>query len=158
MRPLSHRQLALPKRQFQARQPDLTAGFSLIELLIVMAVVGILIAVSMPSYRAYIERAQRASAKVTLLDAAQFMERYRSNNFSYADSNGNPPSLPAALVKSPAQGAKRYDISLSVPSPNAFVLTATPSAWQDRLCGNLTLDNLGIKGQSTGDAAVCWNR
>ena len=123
-----------------------------------MAIIGILAAVALPSYRAYVERGQRANAKTVLLEAAQFMERYRSSNFNYVDSSNNPPALPARLQVSPAERAKRYDVAISAADATSFTLTATPSGWTDSVCGNLTLTNLGVKGQTVGDAAACWNR
>lgn len=132
-------------------------GFTLIDLMIVVAIIGILVAVALPSYRAYIERGQRAYVKTVLLDAAQFMERYRSSNFKYLDTNGAIPSLPSNLKVSPSEVPKRYDITLAADA-TSFTLTATPSGWTDKVCGNLTLTNIGEKGQTKGDAATCWNR
>ena len=132
-------------------------GFTLIELMITVAIIGILTAVALPSYRSYIERGQRANVKTVLLEAAQFMERYRSSNFKYVDSSNTVPVLPARLQASPIGGSKRYDITL-VADAATFTLTATPSDWIDSVCGNLTLTNLGVKNQSSGDAATCWNR
>ncbi|HYW55703.1 MAG TPA: type IV pilin protein [Polaromonas sp.] len=136
----------------------LMRGFTLIELMITVAIIGILAGIALPAYTAYIERGHRTHAKTVLLEAAQFMERYRSINFKYVDASANPPALPTALTLSPSQGTKRYDIALSGVTATAFTLTATPSGWTDSACGDLTLNNLGTKGQSAGDAATCWNK
>lgn len=139
------------------RKPD---GFTLIEVMITIAIIGILAVVAAPSYRAHIERGHRAGAKTVLLEAAQFMERYRASNFRYVDAAGAAPALPDRLQVAPAEGAKRYDVALDAAATSAtsFTLVATPSGWDDNTCGSLSLTNLGEKGQTAGDAATCWNR
>ena len=133
-------------------------GFTLIEVMIVVAILGILAAVALPSYNSYIERGHRSSAKAALLEAAQFMERYRTTNFNYVDATDAAPALPAVVSTAPREGVKKYDIAVSAADKTSFTLTATPAGWTDATCGNLTLNNLGIKGQTIGDAATCWNK
>lgn len=136
-----------------------SAGFTLIELMITVAIIGILVAIALPSYQQYIARGHRASAKTVLLEAGQFMERFRSVNFRYPDGTTTGETLPTNLAASPREGTARYVIAIDTTVPNtAFKLTATPSGWTDDTCNVLSLTNLGVKGQTAGDAATCWNR
>lgn len=136
-------------------------GFTLIELMIAVAIIGILAAVAIPSYTQYLERGYRASARTALLEVAQFMERYRSVNFRFstAAAGTTAPTLPTRLQTAPPEGTAKYQITVSSVTDTEFVLTATPSGWTDPDCGTLTLTNLGIKASGAGTTtASCWTR
>ena len=131
-------------------------GFTLIEVMIVIAIVGILTAVALPSYRSYIERGDRAAARAAMMEAQQFMERFYVNNDSYSvDKTNANAALPARLTAVPAENPK-YNLAISAVSSNSYTLTATPINTVQK-CGNLTLTNTGVKGNSgSGTVSDCW--
>ncbi|NBW51465.1 MAG: prepilin-type N-terminal cleavage/methylation domain-containing protein [Betaproteobacteria bacterium] len=132
-------------------------GFTLIELMVAVAVVAILTGIALPNYRSYMEKGDRAAARAALLGAQQFMERFYTANDTYAaDRAGNAVSLPLSLQKAPAESPK-YDLSISAVAANSYTLTATPRA-NNTKCGRLTITNTGVRGapNATIPVADCW--
>ncbi len=131
---------------------------------LVLVDVGILSAIAIPSYFSYIERANRADAKATLMDATQFMQRFYSLHNSYRTQRDGRTqvALPAALQRSPRNGTPLYDISVQS-DDNSYTLRAVPRNKADP-CGTLTLNSLGVRGNDTGavkgkqrlPAETCW--
>ena len=138
-----------------------TAGFTLIEVMIVVAIVGILAAVAYPSYQEHVRKTKRADAQSALMELAQFMERYYTANGRYLTSTNAAPTLP--FTEAPKDGAsKSYDLAFAASSPtaNSYTLQATPkNSMAGDKCGTLTLTNTGAKGQAVGATmADCWRR
>jgi type IV pilus assembly protein PilE len=129
-------------------------GFTLIELMIVVAVVAILASIAYPSYQTQIRKGRMGQAQADMLEVAQFMERCFASNNTYQTC-----ALPFAA--SPRTGTSYYAITLATPNRTAFTLTATPSSaggQNQQLCGTLTLNQAGQKTFSgTGaTAGQCW--
>lgn len=130
-------------------------GFTLIELMVVVGIVGILSAIAFPSYLDYIRRGHRASARAALLTASQWLERAATASGTYPLSAAFPPSL--ATYEG---GATRYNIALASDG-TTYTLRATRLGDQlQDLCGDLTLNNASVRAVIGGALPVtdCWNR
>ena len=128
------------------------AGFTLIELMIVVAVVAILAAIAYPSYQEQIRKSRRAQAKADLVEYAQVAERVHTVNNSYA-----PFALPSAQSPREAGSTARYLLQINAATATTFTIVATPQGpqAQDR-CGTLSLNQAGVKTNSTGNLQDCW--
>lgn len=135
-------------------------GFSLIELMIAVVVIGILAAIAIPTYREHVASARRADAQALLLELAQFMERYYTANGRYVDADGDPPALP--FTEAPKeQGPKAYDLVLSAVAANSYTLSAVrKDIMSGDRCGTLRLTSTGVKSIAGEAAGVtvdqCW--
>lgn len=141
------------------------AGFTLIELMITVAVIGILASVAYPSYTQYVQRANRAEARSMLLENAQFLERNFTTANRYDQTSGGTTIDSASLprTQSPESGAARYNITVAMGAAPAqtFTLTATRAgAMGADACGNYTYTNTGLQGlaSATLSVAECWGR
>ena len=129
-------------------------GFTLIELMIVVAVVAILASIAVPSYQEQIRKSRRAQAKADMVEYAQMAERYFTVNNTYVGF-----ALPTAQSPREAGATARYTLALNPESTaSTFTIAATAVGTQasDR-CGNLGVTNTGLKTKS-GSVALseCW--
>lgn len=137
----------------------LNRGFTLIEMMIVVAIVGILAAVAYPSYDEYVKRGNRTEGQAFLSDVAARQERYFSQNNTYVTANANLGKLYGNSVTAQESPTDKYTITVAAGGANdgGYLLTATQQ-FGDAKCGNLTLNALGERGRSGSDKTVdeCW--
>ena len=151
---------------YRSRRGRHGMGFTLVEIMIVVAIIAILASIALPSYTSYIAKAKRADARTQLLQVAQFMQRFYAANDSYLQdraTNGVFSQVPSSLKRSPADGTKLYD--LEVPnadlSETAYTIKMVPDsagAMASDPCGTFTLTSAGVRG-ITGTGMTrddCW--
>jgi len=152
--------------QYQSRR-----GFTLVELMVVVAVIGILSAIGYPSYTRYIVKANRSAAESFMQGVGSLEERYLLDARTYFCTGAgactnvlSATTTPAFIV--PASVSSHYTMSVAAPdtttSAPTYTITATPIGSQltsDTECRNLTLDQNGTKGISGGtssNVSSCW--
>jgi type IV pilus assembly protein PilE len=144
-------------------------GFTLIEVMLVVVIVGILSAIALPSYAEYVRRAARADVQLTLLQASSWLERRYAecNSYTRINPSTNPPcttvlaasDLPASLKVSPSGGGSvRYNVTISALEGQAYTVQGVPLDATDR-CGTFQFTSAGVRSADGPlGTAACWQR
>ena len=133
------------------------SGFTLIEVMITVAIVGILAAVALPSYTQYIARGKRAEARAEILKAEGWLERFNAENNGYVTStNVINSGFDAQLASMPVSVKTNYTFT-AVVTTAAYTITATPAgSMAGDTCGTYNKSNVGsITYTGTLDASKC---
>jgi type IV pilus assembly protein PilE len=132
-------------------------GFTLIELMIVLAVMAIILAIAIPSYNDYVRRSRRTEAVARMQDIAVFQEKFRSENPGYTNAWANLGGDPDAAGQN-AGTHYNWAVAVAAGPPATYTITATAQGGQadDKAqgvsCTPLTLTNAGVKGPNE----ACW--
>ncbi|MCF7222346.1 type IV pilin protein [Lysobacter sp. TLK-CK17T] len=132
-------------------------GFTLVELMITVAIVAILAGIAIASYDWAVIKSRRSTAAGCLMEQAQFMERYYTTNMTYLTAAGGAPALPGCDDE--IENFYAFEFVPGSVNANGYTIRAVPGTNQnDEKCGTLTLNAQGVKGES-GSAATaddCW--
>ncbi|SKA92454.1 type IV pilus assembly protein PilE [Thiothrix eikelboomii] len=136
------------------------SGFTLIEMMIVVAIMGIIAAFAYPSYVEQVRKSKRSDAKVALQQIAQRQESHFVKNYSYATSL-TALGYAADTIPSPEN---EYDITISAATATSYILKATPASTsgqaKDSQCASFTLDQMGRRvAKNSSDVVMtdqCW--
>lgn len=138
----------------QSARARRNAGFTLLELMIVVAVIAVLAAIVLPSYRDAVHRGRRADGTTALLDLANRMQRY------YSENNTFQTATIANVGANATTPQGHYTLSIAAQAVNTYTIQAAPAGAQagDTKCGTLTLTSASIRGRSgtEPDVSRCW--
>lgn len=137
-------------------------GFTLIELMVVVAILAIISSIALPSYTSYVARSHRADARTQLMSASQYMQRfYAANDRFDADRSGAAVAtlIPTNLTVAPGEGVALYRLAVTATASD-FSLTMAPiagSKMASDVCGGFTVNALGVTGVTgTESRDNCW--
>lgn len=134
---------------------NVQAGFTLIEIMIVVVIIGIMAAIAVPNYSEYVKRGNRTEGQALLSDASARQERYFSQNNAYITASDDIAKL--GLRGGDTSETGKYTLTVSkVDEDGGYTLTAEQN-FDDSKCGDLTLDARGRKGNTGSESTQdCW--
>jgi len=135
-------------------------GFTLLEALLVLVIVGLLAALAWPSYQQHLLRSGRIEARQELLEVAITQERYHSRNGSYV-TDATPLRAPETPGRRLVTRSGRYEIEVEACPErqlrDCFIVTARAQGRQSRdLCSEFSLQSDGARGAVGSDVETCW--
>ena len=127
-------------------------GFTLIEMMVTVAIIGILAAIAVPSYQSHLKKGRRADAQAFMMDVANRQQQYLLDARTYATTTAQLNATP------PTSATNFYGFAITtVASPPAFTITATPTAGTAQASdGTLVLDSAGTKTRTDGTGPHPW--
>lgn len=128
-------------------------GFTLIEMMIVVAIIGIIAAIAYPNYQNSVQNSRRVAATACLLDLSQFMERFYTSNLTYVGA-----TLPVGGCRTENDLNTFYTISFTAaPTARAYTIQAVNvGAQSSDACGTLSINQAGVRTVTSGTVTQCW--